>query len=207
MSKFVAVYVRVSSKKQDLRSQLPDLRRWAENYANGETVRWFTDRFTGKTMNRPGWQKIENALRDRKVSRIVIWRMDRLGRTCRGLTKLFEELVALRVPLVSLRDNIDLETTTGRLVAHILASVAQWENECRGERVAAGQAAARAAGKRWGGSKRGRRISITDEQVAMVRRLKAEGESIAAIARTVRLSRPSVYRLLANGNANGRTDS
>jgi DNA invertase Pin-like site-specific DNA recombinase len=79
-----------------------------------------------------------------------------------------------------------------------LASVAAFETEVRAERVLAGQAAARAAGKRWGGSKKGRLIKVTKEQFAMVRRMNAEGAKITAIARASGLSRPTVYRLLRN---------
>lgn len=50
----IAIYVRVSSKAQDLRSQLPDLERWAKAYADGESVVWYRDKASGKSMNRPG---------------------------------------------------------------------------------------------------------------------------------------------------------
>ena len=81
----------------------------------------------------------------------------------------------------------------------MLASVAAYENEVRAERILAGQDAARAAGKAWGGSKPGRRLKVTDEQVAAVKRFRAEKPQlpIAAIARATGLSRPTVYTLLA----------
>ena len=70
--------------------------------------------------------------------------------------------------LVSLRDGVDLNTPAGRLMANVLASVSQYETEVRAERVLAGQAKARAKGVTWGGSKRGRRIKVTDEQLAVI---------------------------------------
>lgn len=73
---------------------------------------------------------------------------------------------------------------------------AAYETEVRAERVLAGQAAARAAGKKWGGSQKGRLLTVTPEQVAAVQRMHAEGAKIAAIARATGLSRPTVYRLL-----------
>jgi len=148
-------------------------------------------------MDRPGWKRLEADMRAGKVSRVVVWRLDRLGRTARGLTALFEELQARSVGLVSLREGLDLSTPAGRLMAHVLASVAQYETEVRGERVRAGQQAARAAGKRWGGSKKGRRVKVTPLQEHTIRDLKERGESIAAIARTVGLSRPTVYSVLS----------
>jgi DNA invertase Pin-like site-specific DNA recombinase len=86
-------------------------------------------------------------------------------------------------------------------MAHVLASAAQYETELRAERVLAGQAAARAQGKRWGGSKKGRRLTVKFEQVAVVRRMRSEGAKVAAIARAVSLSRPTVYAILQNKNA------
>ena len=194
MEKHIAVYLRVSSRNQDTRSQEPDLKRWAE--VQDKPVTWYRDKFTGKTMARPGWTRLEADLRAGKVSAIVCWRLDRLGRTAKGLTALFQELQDRKVGLVSIREGLDLSTPAGRLMAHVLASVAQYETEVRGERVRAGQAAARAAGKRWGGSKAGRRAKVTPEQADIIRRLHADGTKIAAIARAVNLSRPTVYSVL-----------
>jgi len=194
MSKHVAIYARVSSKNQDTKSQEPDLTKWAA--AQDKPVKWYRDKFTGKSMDRPGWNKVEAALRAGKVSTVVCWRLDRLGRTAKGLTALFQELQDRKVGLVSLREGLDLSTPAGRLMAHVLASVAQYETEVRGERVRAGQAAARATGKRWGGSKAGRRVKVTSEQLKIIRRMHAEGTKIAVIARTVSLSRPTIYSAL-----------
>jgi len=194
MEKHIAVYLRVSSKNQDTRSQEPDLTRWAA--AQDKPVKWYGDKFTGKTMARPGWSKLEAGIRAGKVSTVVCWRLDRLGRTAKGLTALFQELQDRRVGLVSIREGLDLSTPAGRLMAHVLASVAQYETEVRGERVRAGQAAARAAGKRWGGSQAGRRVKVTPEQLDIIRRMHGEGTKVAAIARAMRLSRPTVYSVL-----------
>ena len=197
-----ALYVRVSGPAQDLRSQLPDLKRWAE--VSGRQVKWYTDKATGKNMDRPGWRKLDAAIAAGRVARVVCWRLDRLGRTARGLTALFEDLQNRRIGLASLREGLDLSTPAGRLMAHVLASVAQYETELRGERVRAGQTVARANGKCWGGSKKGRRVKVTDLQIRTIRRLKADGEPVAAIARAVGLSRPTIYSILADGS-NGKT--
>jgi DNA invertase Pin-like site-specific DNA recombinase len=82
-------------------------------------------------------------------------------------------------------------------MAHVLASVAQYETEVRAERVRAGQEAAKAAGKAWGGSEKGWRRKATQEKARTVRQMHKAGESVAAIARTVGLSRPTVYSILA----------
>lgn len=190
----IGVYVRVSSRQQDTASQKEDLRRWVA--AQGEQVRWYSEKASGRTMDRPAWRRLGIDYRRGMVDRIVVWRLDRLGRTASGLTTLFDELRERGVGLVSLRDGLDLGTPAGRLMGNVLASVAQFENEVRAERVLAGQEAARKAGKRWGGSKKGRRITVTDEQVNMARQLREAGQPIASIARTLGISRPTVYRLL-----------
>ena len=82
----------------------------------------------------------------------------------------------------------------------VLASVAAYETEVRSERVVAGQQAARAAGRTWGGSKPGRRLKVTREQEAAIRHQKAAGTPVAAIARGTGLSRPTVYSVLKAGD-------
>ena len=194
MSKKTAIYIRVSSKQQDHRSQLPDLERWAA--AHGEPVIYFKDSFTGRTMTRPGMDKMLEALRSGKLERIVVWRLDRLGRTTKGLCQLFDELHDRSVDLVSLKDGFSLASPAGRLHARILASVAEYETEIRAERVAAGQSAARKRGKTWGGSDKGWRWKVTDDQVNAIHEMKSAGRKITQIASVTGLSRPTIYRVL-----------
>jgi DNA invertase Pin-like site-specific DNA recombinase len=192
--KFVAIYARVSSRAQDTASQEPELRRWAE--AREGPVRWYRDKATVTTMERPAFGRMLADIHAGRVAAVVVWRLDRLGRTAKGLTALFEDLAARRVNLVSLKDGLDLKTAAGRLMANVLASVAAYETEVRSERVVAGQRAARAAGRTWGGSQRGRRLKVTAEQESSIRRQKAEGVGVTAIARSTGLSRPTVYSVL-----------
>jgi DNA invertase Pin-like site-specific DNA recombinase len=194
MKKHTAIYLRVSSKQQDHASQMPDLDRWVA--AHDGASQWYKDKFTGKTMDRPGMEKLLDDLRAGKVERIVVWRLDRLGRTTRGLCQLFDELTERKVDLVSLKDGFSLASPAGRLHARILASVAEYETEVRAERVAAGQAVARRKGKKWGGSKPGWRWKVTDDQVVAIREMKAAGKKISAIAKVTGLSRPTIYRVL-----------
>ena len=197
-TKQTAIYTRVSTNQQTTRGQKAELQRWlkAQDPEKLGSVRWYEDKATGKNMDRKAWQKLQAAIDAGHVRKLVVWRLDRLGRTAAGLCKLFEELQAKKVRLVSLRDNIDLGTASGRLIANVLASVAAYETEMRGERVRAGQQAAMAAGVRWGGSKKGWRYKVSDEQVRMILRLKREGEKISRIVRTIGVSRSSVYRVL-----------
>lgn len=197
--KHIAIYMRVSGNGQDTKSQEPDLVRWAA--AQDTPVKWYKDKATGKTMDRPGWSKLEAAIRKGLVVSVVCWRLDRLGRTAKGLTALFDDLRERKVNLVSMKEGLDLATPAGRLMANVLASVAQYETEVRGERVKAGQTLARAKGKRWGGSKPGVRKQVTDVQARTIQLMRDEGESVAAIARTVGLSRPTIYAVLRQAAA------
>lgn len=199
MTKLTAIYVRVSHRDQKHASQLPDLERWAE--VNEAKFEWFKDTFTGRTMHRPGMTKLLDVLRMGKLDRIVVWRLDRLGRTTKGLCQLFDELRERKVDLVSLKDGFSLESPAGRLHARILASVAEYETEIRAERVLAGQNVARKNGKTWGGSEEGWRWKVSDDQLTAIKEMRASGKPVAQIARITGLSRPTVYRVLGIGNA------
>ena len=197
----IGIYMRVSKGRgQDTASQKPDLDRWAASQS--DQVKVYVDHVTGKSMERPGFHRLMDAAKAGKVKTIVVWRLDRLGRTAKGLTALFDELKALKVNLVSLKDGLDLSTPAGTLMANVLASVAQYETEVRAERIHAGLAVAKAKGVKLGrpkqiGDGKGIRIKVTAEQESIVIRLKSEGESVSAIARATNLSRPTIYSILS----------
>lgn len=196
-----AVYLRVSTADQKTESQLLELERWVLAQEPGSVV-WptpYEDHFTGRTMDRPGFERLMADARARRLGAIVIWRLDRLGRTTRGLCELFDELQALDVDLISLRDGLSLRTPSGRLLARILASVAEFETEVRGERQRAGINRVRQEnGGRcpWGGAKKGdpARCTVTPEQAAEMRRLKADGRRTTDIARLFKVTRQTVAR-------------
>lgn len=191
----VGVYLRVSSTKgQETRSQEPDLQTWAK--AQPDESVWYKDRFTGTTMTRPGLDRLLADVRSGKISKICVWRLDRLGRTAKGLLTLLDELQALGVGFVSLREGFDITTPVGRLMAGVLASVASYETEVRKERQLAGIAKAKSEGKSWGGRKTGTRVKLTEEKEVAIRQLHGQGQSVAAIARTVGLTRKTIYRAL-----------
>src|SRR4051812_24440125 len=149
----IAIYERVSSRGQRLDSQHHDLATWANGQeASGQAVKWYTDKFTGKTLDRPGMTRLLADLRAGKVKAVVVWRLDRLGRTAKGLTALFDDLLARGVDLVSLKDGLDLETPAGRLMATTLASGARPATAVRGPGHAASPPVARGARKTHGPS-------------------------------------------------------
>ena len=193
-----AYYARVSHNGQDLRSQIPELEAHAK--AQSGHVKWYRDSFTGTTMERPGWEKVMKDLRAGLIAKVVVWRLDRLGRTTVGLVSLLDELRQYKVGLVSLRDGaLDPATPTGRLIYTILSSVATYETEVRKERQMAGIEAVRKrhGGKcPWGGSKPGRRLKVTEEKERWIRKLKAEGKKMTEIARLVGVTRQTCYVIL-----------
>lgn len=188
-----AIYARVSSNKQDIESQEPDLKAWEKSQTH--PVKWFTETVSGKAAKRPVWEQVQDLIRRRKITELVVWRLDRLGRSASELTKLFDELVANNINLVSIKDGLDLSTPAGRLMANVLASVAQFETEIRAERIHAGIAAAKARGKKWGGRKKGSgKVTITIARTIF--KMKEEGVTVTEIARLFKLNRTTVYRAL-----------
>jgi DNA invertase Pin-like site-specific DNA recombinase len=199
-----AIYVRVSSRKQDQASQLPDLKRWQVAQDDGAQAVWYQDKATGKSMTRPAWADLEAAMKVGLVRRVIVWRLDRLGRTARGLTALFHDLEQAGIGLVSMREGLDLDTPAGKLMANVLASVAQYETEVRAERIQAGIEVARERGTRSGrafgrpkGS--GKPIKLTAGKRQKVLALFAEGKDPTFIARACELSRTTVYAIRAAG--------
>lgn len=109
---------------------------------------------------------------------------------------LLDELQALNIGFVSLREGFDIATPAGRLMAGVLASVASYETEVRKERQLAGIAKAKSDGKIWGGRKTGTRVKLTEEKEVAIRQLHQQGQSVAAIARTLGLTRKTIYKAL-----------
>lgn len=196
----IALYMRVSKGKgQNTASQEPDLKRWAVAQAMPGEYRFYIDKATGKTMDREMFNVLLGDVRTGKIRTIVVWRLDRLGRTVDGLVALFDELRRLKINLVSLKEGLDLSTPAGTLLANVLASMAQFETEVRAERVHAGLEAAKAAGKKLGpahGSRKGKRLKVTPEHMTTVLREIAAGNSVSAIARVTGLSRDTIYTMI-----------
>ena len=185
----IGIYQRVSSIQQDMRSQEADLKMWAK----GKDVVWYSDKATGTNFNREGWKKLENDISIGKIKELVVWRLDRLGRTTGETISLLDRLESLGIKFVSIKDNFDPSTITGRLMRNVLASFSAYETEVRKERQYAGIKAAKAQGKKWGGRPKGIRITLTKEKEHLCQKMKAEGNKVAFIARSLGLSRKTVY--------------
>lgn len=195
--KITGFYVRVSSERQDTASQLPELKAVAAQLeAAGETIRWYEDHFTGKTMKRPDWQRLESDMRSGVIGKIVIWRTDRLGRTTAGLSQLYRFLIDRGIDFRSLRESFDLLTPAGRLTAHVVAAAAEYETEVRHERVRAGIAAAKAEGRTWGGYQGSGIAAKVKAQLPKVKRMHTAGIDKKTIATACGLDRGTISRLV-----------
>ncbi|WP_020469341.1 recombinase family protein [Zavarzinella formosa] len=185
------IYERVSTKNQNCDSQRPDL----DAFAKGKQSKTYTDRgFSGKSMVRPGFGKLLKDLRKGDV--LVVWRLDRLGRTAKGLVTLIDDLREKGAYLISLKDGIDTssQSATQNLLLNVLISVAVFETEVRGERVAAGIAAKRARGEKWGGGRpKGSHHKLTPEVLKTLKAMKSAGDSPTAMSRVLNMSRTTIY--------------
>ncbi len=196
--KKIAIYLRVSTNGQKFASQIPDLKRWiaAQDPAETGEVQWYRDKSTGRNTERPGYKRLMNAIDRLEISQVIIWRLDRISRSVADLQAILTKFKAKKVNLVSLKENLDMKSASGRLLINILGSLAEFESELRSERVLAGQAAARAAGKTWGGRPKGSRHRVTPDMIKSVLQMYRTGWTVTAIAKEVHLSRETIYTVL-----------
>jgi DNA invertase Pin-like site-specific DNA recombinase len=179
-------YVRVSTGDQDLNMQMDELK------AAG-CAQLYTDKASGTKNERPGLDKCLSTLQSGDT--LVVWRLDRLGRSMQHLVSVITDLKKRNVGFKSLRDGaIDTTTASGELVFNIFAALAQFERELIRERTRAGLTAARARG-RMGGR---RPVSPLDPKVRMAKRMhKDPSLSIDEICSTLSISRATFYRYIS----------
>ena len=136
--RFLIGYARVSTDDQDLRLQRDALVRYGV-----PERRIIEEKRSGKSMNRPEFQRIMKALRE--GDRVVVWKLDRLGRNLKGVIETIEAIEAAGADLVSLTENIDTTSAMGRFFFHIIAAMAELERGMISERTTAGIKSARLA--------------------------------------------------------------
>ena len=152
-----AIYARVCTLDQEPENQLQELRRYVQ--ARGWTGLEFVDHgVSGTKDRRPALDRLVADAKRRKVDTVVVWRLDRLGRSLKHLVTLLDDFQALGVGFVSLGEGIDLQTPAGRLQLHILAALSEFERDRIVERVMAGLARARAQGKTLGRPRKGMKV-------------------------------------------------
>jgi DNA invertase Pin-like site-specific DNA recombinase len=196
-TKRAAIYVRVSTNEQDTELQETELREYVEN--RGWICIPYRDKGqSGAKNDRPALMGLMSDLRRRKVDVIVVWALDRLARSLKQLLSIADECRLLDVDLVSLRQNIDSKLPAGRLTFKVLGAVAEFEREMLRERVKAGMAQARRAGKRVG---RPALRHFSSEDLEKMRILRTQGTSIRKLATNFGTTQWMAARLTA-GDAN-----
>ena len=181
-------YARVSTGEQDVQLQLDALKK-----AGCDESNIFTDKASGVRTDRPGLDACLAALSPGDT--LMVWRLDRLGRSMSHLVTLVEDLLKKGIGFRSLCDGaIDTTTASGELMFNIFSSLAQFERRLIQERTRAGLSAARARGRK-GGRKP---ISSDEPRVKTAKRLHKDKElSINEICSTLKISRPTFYRYIA----------
>lgn len=179
-------YARVSTGHQSLDAQIDALLK-----AGCDPERIYSDKLSGAGLrgDRPGFTDLLDYVRSGDV--IVVAGIDRLGRNAAEVMLTIKELRDKGIHIQSLREGIDTSNATGRMIAGVLASLAELELELQRERKAASRAARKARGMPTGRPK-----ALTKEKADLVRRMRDAGEPVPVIAESVKVSRATVYRVL-----------
>jgi DNA invertase Pin-like site-specific DNA recombinase len=185
-------YARISTHEQTLALQQDALQA-----AGCERI--FTDTISGAADERPGLDEALAFLRPGDV--LVVWRLDRLGRSLKLLIELINRLNDQQVGFKSLTEQIDTTTSGGKLIFHVFGALAEFERDLIRERTQAGLAAARARGRQGGRPKK----LATPTKVAMAQTLYDDkANSIADICKALGISRATLYRYIAVAKADHR---
>lgn len=188
-----AIYARVSTFDQNCALQLSDLRR----YAGQRFTRYYEyvdEGISGTQRRRPRLDELMKAAHQRLFDVVLVWKFDRFARSLKHLIDSLEEFRALDIDFVSYTEGIDTTTPTGQLLFNVVGAVAQFERDLIAERVRAGMAHARAAGRRIG-----RPQAPVDTKRA--HELRANGLSLRGIARALNVPVSRVRRGLADLSA------
>lgn len=175
-------YARVSTKKQSLDMQLDELKR----YGCEEII---TEKESGAKKDRKELQLLLSKLR--KDDTLVVYKLDRLGRTMHQLVNLLQEFNEKGIHFVSIKDGIDTSTTMGRFLFHIFGAMAEMEREVINERVISGVAAAKARGREGG-----RKKAHTPQQIQGMMEMLASGKTKVEVCEMFDVARATLYRYI-----------
>lgn len=176
-------YARVSTQEQNL-----DLQQDALKKAGCEKI--ITDEASGSIAERPGLIKLKDTLR--KGDTLVVWRLDRLGRSLKHLIEFIYYLEDKGIGFKSLHETIDTTTSTGKLIFHIFGALAEFERNLIRERSGAGLIAARARGRLGGRPKR----LNTDKRRLVIEMYRERKRTVKEICQVVGISKPTLYKYL-----------
>ncbi|NQT16562.1 MAG: recombinase family protein [Planctomycetes bacterium] len=186
----VAIYVRVSTDEQNPDAQLRDLREYVRSRGWKNVTEYVDLGFSGAKDSRPKWNELWDAVQKGRVHVLVTHALDRLGRSLAHLVKIIFTLTERNVTLVSFRENIDLSTAQGRLIASIFAVLAEYELSMIRERTRAGMRAAKARGSKIGNQKRffdkKKAIQLRDQGYGQIRIARKLGIGVGRVNRWVK---------------------
>lgn len=176
----IALYARVSTSDQSCGMQLHELRTYVASRGWEVFAEYIDTGVSGAKESRPQINELLENARKRRFDAVLVWKLDRWGRSVAHCVRTIQELVALDVRFLSVSEGIDtgVDNPMSRFMLHIFAAFAEMEREVIRERVRAGQRAAKAAGKPLG---RPKRVFRRDEAI----RLHSEGKSWRAIAKAL----------------------
>jgi len=189
----VALYARVSTSDQDCALQLLELRQVARNRGWAIVSEYVDQGWSGRTNDRPALNRLMDALPYGGIDLVLVWKIDRFGRSVADLVRNIQILEAAGVRFCAVSQGIDTDQSnpTARLQLHILAAVAEFEAELIRERVKAGVEHAKKVGTR-SGNPIGRPVKVFRRDEAL--RLRAGGKSIREIARQLHVGKGTVER-------------
>jgi DNA invertase Pin-like site-specific DNA recombinase len=185
----VALYMRVSTDSQDAAHQLPELQRYVDFHKWTVTEIYTDEGVSGRKSSRPALDRMMADARSKKFDVVVVFKLDRLGRSAKHLLSVLDELNSFGIGFASVTQGIDTTNAAGRLLFTVLGAMAEFESSLISERTRAGLNTARTSGKTLG-----RKVSIDYERVKAMR---AEGLTQAAIAAALDISIDSVRRIAA----------
>ena len=195
--KRAAIYVRVSTVEQETDLQEAELREYCGR-RGWEAILYRDKGQSGAKQDRPALNSLLCDLRKRKVDVILVWSLDRLARSLKHLLNISEECKSLGVDLVSLRQSIDTTLPAGRLTFQILGAVAEFERELLRERVKAGMAQARRAGKNIG---RPALRRFGSAELDRIRLLRMQGVSVRRLAKDFATTQWMIVKLVGRSGA------
>ena len=182
--KIVALYARVSTDKQAVDMQTSELKKFIKRRGWKLFDTYIDQGFSGKNTKRPAFNEMINQARERRFDILVVWKLDRLGRSLRDLINTLDDLSSFGVDFISYKDQqIDTTTASGRLLFAVVASVAEFEKDLISERVKAGLANARRKGKTLGAKRK-----LTPALLEKGLNIKKKGLSNRQIAKKLNVS-------------------
>src|ERR1700693_5008011 len=182
------LYLRVSTLDQHPETQLLDLRQMAAQRGY-EIVHEYTDRISGTKAKRPGLDQMMADARHGRFDVVLVWASDRIARSVKHYLDVLDELSRINIEFISFRENIDTGGPLGRAIIVIIGAIAELERNLIIERVRAGMRRARLDGQHIG------RRPLDIDRVAVLQD-RNRGQSLSEIAKTHRISRATVSRLL-----------